>query len=142
MMAVSYFCTTIPALKAIIVGWIGLVFFGLCTIGWGVQLFRGGPTIVINEFGIQCLRVSTGPIPWSEVRLMWLGSVHSAKFLCIELQNPAAYLANLPSWKRRAARLNESLGFPPFTISFAGLAPGLNEVWDYLKVHHPEKIRD
>ncbi|MBX7158583.1 MAG: hypothetical protein K1X66_09390 [Verrucomicrobiae bacterium] len=141
MLGVSWFCTTLPNLKAQIVGWTGSVFFGLCFIAILAQLFRSGPSVIVDEIGIHDLRSSTfGIIQWSDIVSLWIGSVSSARFLCVEVLDPSIYLLRLPSHKRLLAKTNPSLGFPLITISFSGLSPGLGEVWGYIQSSHPEKI--
>lgn len=140
MLGASWFCTTIPKLKAQIAGWAGLVFFGLCFIAILAQLFRSGPSVILDEMGIHDLRSSFGTIPWADVVSLRIGSVKSQRFLCVEVLDPSTYLSRLPSHKRLLAQANPSLGFPPITIGFSGLSPGLDDVWSYVQTNHPEKI--
>jgi hypothetical protein len=140
MLGASWFCTTIPKLKAQIAGWVGLVFFGLCFIAILAQLFRSGPSVILDELGIHDLRSSFGTIPWADVVSLRIGSVRSQRFLCVEVLDPSTYLSRLPSHKRLLALANPSLGFPPITIGFSGLSPGLDAVWSYVQSNHPEKI--
>jgi hypothetical protein len=149
MLGASWFCTTIPTLKAQIAGWLGLVFFGLGFIATLAQLFRRGPSVILDELGIHDLRSSFGIIPWADVVSLRVGSVRSQRFLCVDVQDPSTYLSRLPSRKRLLKRLlamaNASLGFPPITIppisiGFTGLSPDLDEVWSYVQTNHPEKI--
>jgi len=68
MLGASWFCATVPNLKAQIAGWVGLVFFGLCSIAILAQLFRSVPSVILDELGIHDLRSSFGTIPWAESR--------------------------------------------------------------------------
>jgi hypothetical protein len=133
MVGVSCFCTTLPGGIPQVVGWIGVGFFGLGFIALPVQFLRAGPQVVINDEGIEDRRWKTGVIRWEDIRLLSIGSVESAKFLCIEVGDPDKYLRRLPRWKRSIAAANEPLGFPPLTIGFSGLSPGLKEVWAHLQ---------
>ena len=137
MVGASYFCTTIPDLTAQVFGWIGVAFFGLGFIAIPRQLLRAGPQVVINDEGIDDRRLKLGPIRWDDIRELSIGSVHGAKFLCIELVDRERYLSRLPAWKRRLGAASEALGFPPLTIGFSGLTPGLDEVWDYVRKRPP-----
>ncbi len=132
MVAVSYLCTTLPSLLPQTVGWIGVAFFGLGFIAFPVMFFRTRPQVVINDEGIEDRRMKIGVIRWEEIRSLSIGSVNSAKFLCVELSDPEKYLSRLSRWGRRLAAANEALGFPALNISFSGLSPGLKEVWTYL----------
>jgi len=144
MLGGSWFCTTLPELKAQIAGWAGLVFFGLGFFKILAQFFRSAPSVILDEMGIHDLRSSFGPIPWADVVSLRIVSVESQRFLCVEVLDPSTYLSRLPSHKRLLERLlaqaNPSLSFPPITISFSGLSPGLDDVWSYVQTNHPEKI--
>lgn len=140
MLGASWFCTTMPKPDAQIAGWAGLVFFGLCFIAIVARLFRGGPSVILNEFGIHDLRSSFGTIAWTDIVSLRIGSVRNQRFLCVEVLDPSTYLSRLRSHKRFLAQANSSLGFPPITIGFSGLSPGLDEVWRYVQTNHPEKI--
>lgn len=140
MLAVCWFCTTIPKPKEQIVGWVGLVFFGLCFIAILAQLFRSGPSVILDEAGIHDLRSSFGTIAWTDIVSLRIGSLRSQRFLCVEVRDSSIYLSRLPSHKRLLAQANPSLGFPPITISFTGLSPGLDEVWSYVQTNHVQKI--
>jgi hypothetical protein len=140
MLGASWFCTTIPNLKAQIAGWVGLVFFGLCFIAILAQLFRSGPSVILDELGIHDLRSSFGTIQWADIVSLRIGSVRSQRFLCVEVRDASTYLSRLPIHKRLLAQANPSMGFPPITIGFAGLSPGLDEIWSHVQQNHPEKI--
>ncbi len=140
MVGASYFCTTLPESTPRVFGWIGIGFFGLGFIAFPVMFFRTGPQVIINDEGIEDRRLKAGVIRWADVRAVSIGSVNSAKFLCIEVADPEAYLARLPRWKRSLAAANSALGFPALTISFSGLRPGLKEVWADLQARPSLRI--
>ena len=133
MVGASYFCTTLPDPLPRVFGWIGVAFFGLGFVAFPVMFFRTGPQVVVDDQGIEDRRMKIGVIPWQDIRSLSIGSVNSAKFLCVDLVDPEKYLSRLPPWKRRLAAANEALGFSALSISFAGLSPGLNEVWAYVQ---------
>jgi hypothetical protein len=133
MVSVSYFCSTLPDLTARVVGWIGVSFFGLGFIALPVMFLRAGPQVVINDEGIEDRRLKIDIIRWEDIRSLSIGSVNSAKFLCVEVADPGRYLSRLPRWRRSLTAANEALGFPALTISLSGLSPGLKEVWAYLQ---------
>lgn len=133
MVSLSYFCTTLPGLTPPVVGWIGVGFFGLGFIAFTVMFFRAGPQVVINDEGIEDRRHRIGIIRWEDIRSLSIGSVNSAKFLCVEVTDPGRYVSRLPRWGRSLTAASEALGFPALTIGFSGLSPGLKEVWAYLQ---------
>ena len=133
MVSVFYFLTTQPDLISRVVGWIGVSFFGLGFIALPVMFFRTGPQVVINDEGIEDRRMKIGIIRWEDIRSLSLGSVKSAKFLCVEVADPETHFARLPRWSRALTAASEALGFSALTIGFSGLSPGLKEVWAYLQ---------
>ena len=122
---------------ATVVGWFGLVFFGLCFAKIVADIVRPGPRVVVNNIGIEDRRLGIGVVPWPEItaiELRWMGS---AKSLCVEVVDSDRYVARMPLRARLAVRANALLGYPPITMTFAGLSPGINEVWEYIRRHHP-----
>jgi hypothetical protein len=136
MVSVSYFPTTMPDLIPRVVGWIGVSFFGLRFIVLPIQFFRTGPQVVINDQGIEDRRHRLGIIRWEDIQWLSIGSVSSAKFLCVEVADPETYLSRLPRWGRLLGAATKALRLPPLTIGFSGLSPGLKEVWAYLQAQH------
>lgn len=121
MLAGCWFCTTIPTLKAQIIGWAGLILFGLGLIAMLVQVCRSGPSVILDDGGIHDLRSSFGAIPWSDIVSLRIGSIKDQRFLCVEVIDPSVYLSRLPSYKRVISESNRLFGFPPITIGFNGL---------------------
>jgi hypothetical protein len=101
MAGTSYFCTTLPELKAQIAGWVGLPFFGLAALGVLRMLAQSGPVVVIDAEGIHDRRWSVGVIRWEDVTRVWVASVSGNRMLCIEVSNPEDYQARMRRWERR-----------------------------------------
>jgi hypothetical protein len=141
LVAASWFCITIPSLKAQVAGWVGLVLFGLAFVAFLIPLFRGRPAVILDEAGIHDLG-SFGTIPWTDIVSLRIGWVFNQRFLCVEVRDPGTYVSRLSAPKRLSAQANPSLGFPPITISFSGLSPGLGKVWSYIQTNHPEKVAE
>jgi hypothetical protein len=132
MTSAGYFCTTLADPAAVVFGWIGVAFFGLAGLAAIAQLFRKGPQLVFSEDGIEDRRWGVGPIPWAEVVAVWIGSVESSKFLCVQVLDPEPYLQSMPFHRRWLARRNPALGFAPISLAFMGLSPSIEVVWEYL----------
>lgn len=133
MVAVCYYCTTLPNLKALIAGWLGLALFSVGLVGFPIAFFRKGAQVVINDEGIEDRRLKLGVIPWEDIDSLSLGKMKSTRFLCVWLVEPERYLARMSRWQRMMAIANEKLGFSAITISFSGLSPGINQAWAYLQ---------
>ena len=140
--AVSAWCTTLPEMRAQVAGWLGVAFFGLGVFVIARQLFRRGPVIVIDSLSITDHRSSDGPLFWDQVRSMWVGSVRSSKFLCVELKDPELFVSRLSGRRRALVKTNSALGFPAITVSFTGLSPGIEEALTYLRATQPAKFAE
>lgn len=128
LVGVSFFCTTLPGFAPRLVGWIGVAFFGLGLVALPLQALRGGPSVVLDGVGVEDRRLGIGRIEWNEIEALSVVEIHGTRLLALHLADPEAVLARLSPWKRRAARMNEALGFQPITLGFVGLDPGLDEV--------------
>ena len=138
LLGACYVCVFLHrGLVATIASWFGFLFFGLVLIKIVWDLLRPGPRVIINENGIEDRRLGIGLVTWNEItaiELRWMGR---AKFLCVEVRNPDRYVSAMPLHIRLFVWANGLLGYPPITITFAGLSPGIQEVWEYINTHHP-----
>jgi hypothetical protein len=115
--AVGYFLTTLPSLKARAWGWVLMGFFCVCLLLLISNLFKKGPALVINEKGIEDFQSKRGLIPWSDIACVRIKPVQGTRYLAIEAKGQI------------------------IEIGFSSLTPGLDEVWDYLKISFPEKTK-
>ena len=137
----SYFLTMLSRYRAQVWGWVGLCFFGVCLVLVVLRSFKKGPALAVNENGIEDFRTKWGLIPWTDIVYVKIGVLQTTRFICIEVKDPKAYLAKLPAWQRPLKASNATIDFPMIDINFSALTPGLDEVWNYIKTTHPEKIR-
>ena len=142
MTALSAWCTTQPQVRAQVFGWLGVAFFGFGMLVLARQVLRRGPVIVLDNLSITDHRSADGPLFWDQIQSIWVGSVQSSKFLCLELKDPEALLSRWSAKRRAFAKANAALGFPAVTISFTGLSPGLEDVLIYLRSTQPTKFTD
>ncbi|HSD73977.1 MAG TPA: STM3941 family protein [Steroidobacteraceae bacterium] len=142
MTAVSAWCATLPQMRAQVFGWLGVAFFGFGLLVIARELFRRGPVVVVDDLSITDHRSGDGPVFWDQIRSVWIGSVRSSKFLCIELKDPDLFASRWSARRRAVAKTNEALGFPPVTIGFAGLSPGLSEVANLIRATQPDKFAE
>jgi len=140
MVGMSCFCTTFPNVVGVSVGWIGVVFFGLCLAGILAQLFSTGPQVVIDSEGITSRRWKCGTMRWDDIESLWVTSIRSSKFLSLRLKTPSAYLEKLPFHQRALAKMNVAFGFEVVNIGFQGMTPGLKEAWKHIVANRPEKV--
>jgi hypothetical protein len=139
MIAASYFSARHGVGLIQAVGWLGVAFFGLCFVAILSQLFRHGPTIVIDELGVFDRRMGLGRIPWGDIASVSVAEIKSQRLISLWLRNEALYLSQGSAWRRKLAAANRALGFSPFCVSFTGLTPGFDEAYTRLKARVPER---
>jgi len=121
------------------VGWLGVAFFGLALVGWLSQLLRRGPTVTIDDRGVFDRRMGIGPILWRDIAFISIGQVRRERFMSLWLRNEDQYLSKAPRVKRGLELASRELGFSPFTLSFIGLTPGIDEAYALLRQRIPER---
>jgi hypothetical protein len=133
LLFVCYSCTRLPGLKAMVAGWVGIVFFGAALVIIPFRFFAEGPQIVIDTQGIDDHRLGVGMIPWADIRELRFLSVQGSEFLAIDVIDPPAYISRMSRMRRLQAKSNEARGFPAVCIGFAGLDPGVGGVKAFLR---------
>jgi len=136
MIAASYFSTQVGAGFT---GWFGVAFFGLCLGGILSQLFKHGPTVVIDELGVFDRRLRIGRIPWEDIASVSIAQVRRRRLISLWLRNEERYLPQDSAVVRRLAAASRAAGVSPFSISFMGLTPGLDEAYARLRARLPER---
>jgi hypothetical protein len=121
------------------VGWLGVIFFGGCLAGVLVQLFSGGPVIVIDDVGVLDRRLGVGPIRWQDISSVSLIEIKRQRFISLWLRNEDEYLSRAGGWREGIVRANRAMGFSPFCLSFTGLTPGLDEAYARIRTKVPER---
>lgn len=138
MTTASYSLTWLGEPIPVIVGWIGAVFFGLCTVRIYIQALQGGPRIIISDLGIEDRRTGLGLIRWKDIREVRIQHMKSNRFMCIDVEEPERYLADLPWYRRWLARANAALGFSKLTLNFSAMTPGLDEAMAFIHSRYLE----
>lgn len=133
MSGLGLWMTTRDDIEAVAAGWVCMVFFG-----GGVLLIVGRvlakePPLVLSQAGIEDRRLGAGLVPWSEIADVGLVVVKSRTFLAIELVDEDSLLARLSFWPRLRGRLNRSIGWTPWSISFNDLEPGPEAAMAYVE---------
>lgn len=115
-------------------GWVGVVFFGLCALIGIRRIVQGGVAFVFDREGI---RSTDGLIAWSEIARCEISAIRRTRYLTVAFRDPDSVLARLPARKRSLAMLSERLGKEHWAFSFAGLRPGLNEALKFIRDNAP-----
>ncbi len=104
------------------IGWLSVAFFGTGAVVFVRQLLDARPRLVVNDAGVEDRTLGGGLISWGEIEEAYLLSIHSNPFICLELRDPARFLARLSPFKRRLARINRRLGFTECSLNLSGVA--------------------
>src|SRR5262249_23501075 len=140
MIALSWFCTTVPVLDVPFWGWVGVLFFGGGFVIMVVRLFMRGPVLVLDGLGILVRRVSPDVVLWSDIRSVSIVTYKGQRWLGVEMKDPVSFMARVPRASRWVALANQHMGFTAFNVGFAGISPGIDVVWSYLREHHADKV--
>jgi hypothetical protein len=102
--------------------WVGLPFFGLCTLLAASRLLRASNTVVtLSPEGILDTRLSQRPIPWSAIQEVGVWTMQGQKVIVLpvppETEN-AIGLTRIASWSRGA---NKKLGADGLCVMASGL---------------------
>lgn len=97
---VGLFGGTHPPLITV-VGWVAIIFFGLCGIIGATRLFDRGEVIRIDANGIRYSRFSPDTILWQQVRAVSEFRIERQRFVGLQLTDPSAH--------RRASGLDAAL---------------------------------
>lgn len=142
----TFFATRFPATRILIVGvgYVDILFFGLCFFGWGYFFFNRTPGLIVDETGItdHSTGIAVGLIPWSDITDISEQNVFGQKFINIHVKNPDDYLARIKSpWKKKLIQINWksfgmllSISSNSLKVSFDGLQILLRERWNLYKM--------
>jgi hypothetical protein len=128
----------LPHPKAQIVGWFGTAASSALLVKFPSRFFRREPVLIFDKLGVHDLRGSPRLIPWEDIAAYWTSEVKWTQFLCFDLLDRQRYLASLSAWQRMSVKMNLSLGHGILQFNFAGISPGLAQVWEYLLAHRPD----
>ncbi|WCS28580.1 hypothetical protein LOK46_32260 (plasmid) [Methylobacterium sp. NMS14P] len=104
--------------------YVGVAFFGLCTVLILPKLYQSKPVVSVGPRGVYDRRLSTDWIPWETIRSVTPMQIQRQRMLVLEI-DPAAE-ADLPWTKgaRRKARLNGAFGRSGYWMAAADLRGG------------------
>jgi hypothetical protein len=118
-----------------IFGWFGLVFFSFCVIIAIKRMIASGTPFVFDRAGISFPTGSFGLLPWTEIKSYSIVKMRGNQFLSLTFNDPDRVLSRVSAAKRKWALVNKGLGFGHWSLSFAGLSPGLDEAVAFISQH-------
>ena len=80
-----------PAPLTMGIGWLSLVFFGLCGIALAKKFFDAQVQLQIGPSGVRWYPWSDQLVPWSEIQRVTTWSVKRQKFIVLHLRNPERF---------------------------------------------------
>jgi hypothetical protein len=124
-----------------VVAWLGII-LGVIP-GWFVlqQMSRKGPTLIINESGIDDKRLGVGQIPWTAISSVSAckAPLRNKSLIELWLSDESAYVSRMPRRMRMVAPTLKANGHSPFVISMTFLNPGFGAVYEYILRFVPAK---
>lgn len=121
-----------------LIGWLGVVFFGLGMVIGMKRAVEGGVAFVLDRAGLIAEQGQVGVIPWSEVESCSIVTVRGARFLSFTFREPERILSRVSPSKRKLATFNEKMGWGHWALSFSGVRPGIDEAVRFIRENAPE----
>jgi hypothetical protein len=122
-----------------VAGWAGVVLGIYILVVLLSQLVRREPTIVIDDSGVFDRRLGVGPILWGDISSIAITSIGHQRWISVGVRNQEQYLSRVSAISAWLSRVGEKEGLSAFRLSFAGLTPGVDEAYAYLKSKLPER---
>lgn len=111
-------------------GYITIVFFGLCLIYLFYKAFDKKPGLIINKFGItdNSNYTSVGLIKWSEIIGIRTQEVVSNKFILIDVLEPEKFIQRSSKFKATLMKTNLKMYGTPISITSNSLSCSFDEL--------------
>lgn len=127
--------TSIKRIVMMAIGVIGTLFFSLCLLFILKRFLHPKDILVINEKGFEdnSSLFSVGFVSWDMVKRVYISNVMSQSFISVEVNNLEKLFENLPKSKIKAIKLNQSLGYPPISITLNSTKENMMEVLEKMR---------
>jgi hypothetical protein len=102
-------------------------------------MFRKGPTLIINESGIDDKRLGVRQIPWTAISSVSAYEVRNKPLIELWLSDESTYVSRMPRRQRMFAPILKATGHSPFVISMTFLTPGFRPMYEYILRFVPAK---
>lgn len=105
--------------------WVGVPFFGLCTLIAAMRAF-GGPkdTVILTPTGLTDIRVSADEIPWSGVQSLGTWSSSGQRVMVVAVDPETESRLRLTTIARMTRKANRSLGADGLCVTAQGIRIG------------------
>ena len=119
-------------LKATLIGWSCIIFFGFGLLVFLRQILDTRPRIVIDENGIFDRTLGVGVIEWQDIQHAYLNSIFGNDFISLVLHDNEKYLQRISKGKAKLAKYNRTLGFETINLNLSGANVKPKEIFDLL----------
>lgn len=116
-------------LKATIIGWSCIIFFGFALLIFLRQIFDTRPRIIIDQTGIFDRTLDIGIIEWQDIENAYLNSILGNDFISLVLRDTEKYLQRISKPKAKLAKYNRTLGFETINLNLSGVNIKSSEVF-------------
>lgn len=107
-----------PSTVAALIGWIAILFFGLCAVAGVRNLFQRGPVLRIDRDGVWHRRWSDAVIPWDQIGEPRLLTVQRQRFLSFDLVDRTRFRPT--TLAARLAGANRAFGYGDVSLGTTG----------------------
>jgi hypothetical protein len=101
-----------------IMGGLGALFFGVCTIVQLIRVIRKKPLFIIKENGVEDTSTATsvGFISYDDIEEIVIGKILGKESIGIYLKNIDTFIEKLPPVKQKSIKSNLTNKFPPILL--------------------------
>lgn len=121
--------------KILIVGYVSIIFFGLCALFIIRKLPDNKPGLIIDNLGLSdnSSGVSGGQILWSDISNISVIEIHRQKFILLKVKNPQDYINRQTSaFKRKMMKMNFNMYGTPLSLTSNSLKISFNDLYKLL----------
>jgi hypothetical protein len=130
-MAFNWYHSTKIGLFPTVVGYFGVLFFGLATFKFAWLLISAKePVVFIRRNGIRDTRISSELISWNSVEKISIWQIRGQKLVVLKVSPLVAKRLVAGSLRRVLSLANKALGADGIIINTAGLAMGAETLFD------------
>lgn len=140
---ISLVCVFSYNVFIVLIGVVGIVFFGRGVVHFFPALFRRSAQVVIDEQGIEDRRSGIGPIPWTDIqRIQYFRQGRTAPpSLIMRVRDRSRYYPKVRGYSSWIKGMEKRLALEDtLTINFIALKPGFPQAWQYLQKHHGDLL--
>jgi hypothetical protein len=117
-----------------VVGYVGLVFFGLCGLYIFYKLFDSKPGLIIDKEGIydNSSAAAGHLIKWERITGLRVEQIMSTKFILIDIENPEQFMDEINGMKKKMMWSTYKMYGTPTSISSSTLSCNFDELFQII----------